>query len=65
MPEYDQEDRAAFHTIKVHFRDEDGIAAFAKLVEQKLTRQTRSMWFPAVVLEPIRDKQFVSAAEQK
>lgn len=46
MPEFDQEDREALKTIKVHFASEEDMQAFAKLTGQTLTMKTKSIWYP-------------------
>jgi hypothetical protein len=46
MPEFEQEEIEAYKTIKVHFTTRDDYEAFARLVEQSLTEQTRSIWYP-------------------
>jgi len=49
MPEFEQDDLEGWKAITVHFANEDDYQAFARLVEQKLTPQTRSIWHPAQV----------------
>lgn len=46
MPEFEQEHQLGWKTIQVHFANEDDYHAFARLVEQALTPQTRYMWYP-------------------
>ncbi len=46
MPEFEQDEIEAHKTIKVHFANENNYQAFARLVEQNLTEQTRSIWYP-------------------
>jgi hypothetical protein len=46
MPEFDQEDAGGVLTLKVHFATEDDVSRFAALIEQKVTLETRSIWFP-------------------
>jgi hypothetical protein len=46
MPEFEQEDLEAHKTIKIHFANEDDYQAFARLVGQTLTPNTRSIWYP-------------------
>jgi hypothetical protein len=47
MPEFDQKDKNGFHSIIVNFENEDDYQEFAKLINQKLTPKTKSIWFPA------------------
>ena len=46
MPETDNEDLAAVKIIKVHFASLEDIEPFSKLIDQPLTENTRSIWFP-------------------
>jgi hypothetical protein len=46
MPEFTQEDQEAYRTIKVHFRTQADVDAFAALLQQSVTDKTRYLWFP-------------------
>lgn len=46
MPEFDSEDQLGLVTIKVHFNTEEDVKAFAELIGQKLTMQTKYVWYP-------------------
>ena len=46
MPEFDQEDAFGVLTLKVRFLTEDDIATFAQLVGQRVSLETKSIWFP-------------------
>jgi hypothetical protein len=46
MPEFEQDDLTAAHSVKVHFGSLEDLQAFAELVGQKLTEKTRSIWYP-------------------
>jgi hypothetical protein len=60
MPEFDQKDKTAFRTIPVHFKDQAAVDAFAKLIEQKITDNTRFIWFPEIEIETYADKRYES-----
>ena len=60
MPEYDVEDKMAFRTIKLHFRNQADVDAFAELLEQSVTEKTKFLWFPANEVEHVADKRYVS-----
>lgn len=47
MPEFEQDDLESWKAIKVHFANEDDYRAFAQLVGQTLTPQTKYIWHPA------------------
>jgi len=46
MPEFKQDEKPPHREIIVRFSSEDDFVKFAKLVEQNLTEQTLSIWFP-------------------
>jgi len=46
MPDYDQEHGTTYRTLTVSFRNEEDVQEFAKLMNQKLTEKTRSLWYP-------------------
>jgi len=46
MPEFEQEENKPFKTIYLHFRNEKDYEEFAELINQKLTDQTKSIWYP-------------------
>jgi hypothetical protein len=56
MPNFDLVDKEAFHTVKVHFKDQESIDAFAKLVEQSVTDRTSYIWFPKSALDANTNK---------
>jgi ParB-like nuclease domain len=64
MPDFHQEDQLAYHTVKVHFADDAAIEEFAKLVGQKLTKQTRFIWYPQAEKAIVADKRFISKEQQ-
>lgn len=64
MPEFDQQDKTSFKSLIVHFKTQEDVDAFAKLVEQKLTPKTRSIWFPQAEIETCMDKAYVDDDEQ-
>lgn len=46
MPEFNQEDNPPYMKIYVSFRNQEDYEEFAKLVSQKLTTKTKSIWYP-------------------
>lgn len=46
MPEYTQEDNPPYRRLIVSFRTEDDYQGFAKIIDQKLTEKTKSIWHP-------------------
>lgn len=51
MPEFIQEDAQPIKQIIVSFLKKEDIEDFAKLVEQNITENTRSLWYPEVQKE--------------
>jgi len=60
MPEFEQEDKTAFRSIVVHFKDQESVDAFTKLTSRTFTEKTRFMWFPEIEIETYADKRYVS-----
>lgn len=49
MPDFDQREAGPFRTLLVHFKDQEAVDAFAKLLGQKLTDKTKYVWYPQQV----------------
>lgn len=47
MPEFEQVKQEEFAKIIIRFRSQKDVDDFAKLIGQKLTRLTKSTWYPA------------------
>ena len=59
MPEFVQKDLEPFKTIYVHFESRKQMNAFAKLVGQTITLNTRSIWYPEAEIGRFIDKRYV------
>lgn len=59
MPECANEDLTAWKTIKVHFASAENLQAFAALLQQPLTENTRSIWYPAAEINGYKDKRYL------
>jgi hypothetical protein len=46
MPEFVQEKKEAYSKIIVRFDNEKDLQEFAKMIGQKLTNKTKSIWHP-------------------
>ena len=46
MPEYVQEDLTPYRVLNVRFRNEEDVAAFEALMEQKISPKQKTLWFP-------------------
>jgi len=51
MPEFEQE-KVAFRTIRVHFKDQAAVEEFGRLIGQELSEKCRFVWHPAISEEP-------------
>jgi hypothetical protein len=58
MPEFEQEDKTAYQSIHVHFKTEQDVEDFARLINQTITDRTRSLWFPFIEIERYADKRY-------
>lgn len=63
MPEYVHEDKTAFQSIAIHFKDQEAVEAFSALVEQKITPHTRYLWYPEIEIETYADKRYAPESE--
>ena len=46
MPEFVQEKKSEFSKIIIRFENAQDLQKFAELIGQRLTQQTKSIWFP-------------------
>jgi hypothetical protein len=46
MPEFVQEKQSEFSKIIIRFENEHDLQSFAKLIGQRLTSRTKSIWYP-------------------
>ncbi len=58
MPEFDHKDKTALRAVIVNFKTQEDVDAFAELLEQNLTENTRSIWFPKAEIEKMMDKRY-------
>lgn len=58
MPEFTHEDKRAFRSLTLHFKDNAAVLAFANLVGQQITPKTRYLWYPEIEIETFADKQY-------
>ena len=61
MPEFVQNDLEPFKTLYVHFESKKDMDAFAKLIGQTMTMNTRSMWYPEAEYVSKLNKRYVQA----
>lgn len=58
MPEFSQLDKKPYKQVIVSFETAEDMHKFAKLVGQKLSAKTQSIWFPAASIETYMDKRY-------
>jgi hypothetical protein len=60
MPEFHQPDSGAVRQISHYFKSEVEIKVFAKLVDQNITDNTNSIWFPYREKNDVKDLYWIS-----
>lgn len=65
MPSFLQEDHESWRAVKVHFADRAALDAFARLVGQKLTAYTRSIWYPQAEIGHIFDRRYTTSGRDR
>lgn len=63
MPEFTQEDKTAFRTVKIHFTCQEDVDAFARLLNQKVTENTKFLWFPPIERGTRINEAYMQAVE--
>ena len=58
MPEFAQKDLEPFQSIKIHFRTSKDCMAFAEIIGQPITENTRSLWYPKAEIGRYANKLF-------
>jgi len=61
MPEFDQQDITAFRTIKIHFKSQADVDAFAERIGQQVHEKTKYLWFPPE--ERVREPEVFTGTE--
>ena len=65
MPEYIQDEKEAYHVMKVRFRNDEDIAAFAKLVGQPhINIKTKAIWHPQLDKEKTSLMQWIDGEDE-
>ena len=54
MPEYEHKDLQPKFQLIVSFETAGDLQDFARLVDQKITRKTQSIWYPMLTFEKVR-----------
>jgi len=65
MPEFVQEDAMPIKQLIINFETKEDYYEFAKVVGQKLTYQTKSIWFPEAEKLSVKEKRYVTDLDLK
>lgn len=65
MPEFNQPDNGAIRQIIVSFSTEEDIQEFAKLVNQNITKKTKSIWFPRREKNNVVDLFYIDESDKR
>jgi hypothetical protein len=63
MPEFDQQDLTPLTSVIVHFATSADLKAFAELVDQRITLNTQSIWYPEAEIGRFADKRYADDDE--
>ncbi len=65
MPEFIQEHQPPFREVIVRFRNEEDLLAFGEVVEQTVTRRTKSIWFPKLIHGIHSNKRYIDEVDNE
>ena len=60
MPEFDNPDATAYQDIVMHFRNQEDVVEFGKLIGQGVTDKTKWLWFPKLEIDNTTDIRIVA-----
>jgi len=63
MPECESSDKGPYRQLIISFASEEDIQAFSKLIEQKITPKTKSLWYPPAEIGRYADKRYIDPDE--
>jgi hypothetical protein len=63
MPEFKHKDLTPYFSLIIHFRSKEDIKKFSKLIEQNITENSKSLWFPKQKITRVADKRYVDESE--
>jgi len=65
LPEFLQNDKRPRRTLLMHFRNEEDVQLFAKLVGQKITPRTKFVWYPPMPKFSYAQLRYVEKEKKK
>ena len=63
MPEFNQDDQTPFQSLHCHFANAEDRDKFAALIGQKVTDDTRTIWYPPAPIGRYANKRFRTSSE--
>lgn len=63
MPEFISKDLTSHRKITVHFRNDEDVEQFAKLINQAITPKQPSLWFPEMAHRKTSHMIYINAGE--
>jgi hypothetical protein len=63
MPEFVQKQIEPFKTVYVHFENRADMESFARLINQQLTLNTKSIWYPEAEINDFSKIKYISEYE--
>lgn len=64
MPEFVQEDLSPTKSVIVHFATLGDLADFARLLDQRITPNTQSIWYPEAEIGHFADKRYADVGQE-
>ena len=58
MPEFVQDDLSSYKKLIIHFRNQEDLENFSKLIDQKINIKTPSIWYPKLKIRHTLDKVY-------
>ena len=59
MPEFVQEDLTSKRKLIIHFRNDEDVAKFSKLINQSISPKQKSLWHPEMPIRRYAHKRYI------
>jgi len=59
MPEFKHKDLSPLKSIIVYFKDNQAVKDFEKIIDQKISKKTQSVWYPEAEITRMVDKRYI------
>jgi hypothetical protein len=60
MPEYEHRDLEPYHSITIYIDNESQLPELSTILEQKITPDTKSVWYPKQEREEVKGKAYIA-----